>query len=282
MKQYTRGEFLNRLNDKRRRGEPLIMGGAGIGLVAKAADRAGIDAIFIYNTGPFRMDGHGSLSGYLAYGDANELTLQLGRQVLRVVENTPVIGGIGAADPYRDIGRLLDEMMSLGFSGITNVPTAGLYDGTFRKHIDATNLGYPEEVKLVELCHRRDVFTSVYGFTPDECRIMAEAGADIISPHVGLTSGGLIGARDVPSIDEACEKLEAMCQAARSVRPDLIVLAHGGPFEDPAAVRVAFERTSVDGYLGASSIERLPVERAIQNIVEEFQALKPRCGRPAQ
>jgi predicted TIM-barrel enzyme len=281
MKQYSRSEFLNRLNEKRRRGEPLIMGGAGIGLVAKAADRAGIDAIFIYNTGPFRMDGHGSLSGYLAYGDSNQMTLDLGRHVLRVVEETPVIGGIGAADPYRNIDQLLDEMMRLGFSGITNVPTAGLYDGTFRKHIDATNLGYPEEIRLIEQCRRRDIFTSAYAFTPDECRMMAEAGADIISPHVGLTSGGLIGAKEVPNLDEACEKLEAMCEAARSVRPDVIVLAHGGPFEDPASVQVAFERTPVDGYLGASSIERLPVERAIKHIVEEFQALKLGRRQPA-
>lgn len=274
MKQFTRKEIWERLNAKRRAKAPIIMGGAGIGLVAKVADRAGIDAIFVYNTGPFRMDGHGSLAGYLAYGDSNAMTLELGQHILRVVENTPVVGGIGAADPYRDIEQLLKQMIDMGFSGITNVPTTCLYDGVFRKHIDATGLGYPEEIKLVELCQKYDMFTSVYATTPEEVRQMARAGADIISPHVHLTAGGMIGAGEVPDLELACQKVEEMAQAAREVNPDIIVLAHGGPFEDPASVQVAFDKTSVDGYLGASSVERLPVERAITQIVEEFRALK--------
>jgi len=280
MKGLSRGEILGRLDEKRRRREPIIMGGAGIGLVAKAADRAGIDILMVYNTGPFRMDGHGSLSGYLAYGDANAMTLDLGRRVLKVVERTPVIGGIGAADPYRDIDGLITTMLDMGFSGITNVPTTGLYDGDFRRHIDSTGLGYPEEIELIRVCNRRDVFTVAYAFSPDECRAMAAAGADIISPHVGLTSGGFIGAAQVPALDEACARVEEMCQAARAVRPDVIVVAHGGPFEDARNVQVAFDRTSVDGYLGASSIERLPVERAITAVVEEFKALKLGERRP--
>jgi predicted TIM-barrel enzyme len=252
------------------------MGGAGIGLIAKAADRAGIDILMAYNTGPFRMDGHGSLAGYLAYGDANAITLQLGRQVLSVVENTPVIAGIGAADPYRDINRLIDELMALGFSGITNVPTAGLYDGVFRRHIDDTNLGYPEEVELIRRCNDRGIFTVGYVFSPEESQAMADAGVDIVGAHVGLTSGGLIGAAHVLALDQACAKVEEMCRAARDVRPDIIVVAHGGPFEDPQSVQVAFDRTSVDGYLGASSIERIPVERAVKSVVEQFQALQLR------
>lgn len=277
MRQFARGEILERLGVKRARGEPIIMGGAGIGLVAKAADRAGIDLLMAYNTGPFRMDGHGSLAGYLAYGDSNAMTIELGHRILKVVENTPVVGGIGAADPYRDIDLLLSEMMRIGFSGITNVPTAGLYDGVFRQHIDHTNLGYPEEVKLIRTCNQRDIFTVAYAFSTAECRSMAEAGADIIGLHVGLTTGGLIGAGTALSLDAACTKLEEMARAARQERREVIVVAHGGPFEDPTSVQVAFDRTSVDGYLGASSIERLPVERAIASVVEEYRAL--RLGR---
>ncbi|MCX6026809.1 MAG: phosphoenolpyruvate hydrolase family protein [Chloroflexi bacterium] len=278
MRQFTRKEILERLRAKVEKREPIIIGGAGIGLVAKAADRAGIDIIGVYNTGPFRMDGHGSLSGYLAYGDSNAITLRLGRQVLKVVASTPVIAGIGAADPYRDIDLLITEMMNMGFSGITNVPTAGVYDGTFRRHIDDAGLGYPEEVKLIRKCHDRDIFTVGYAFTPDECGKMAEAGADIIGTHVGLTTGGLIGAQKAPGLDEACERTEEMCQAALKVRSDVILVGHGGPFEDPQSVRVLFEKTSVHGYLGASSIERIPVEKVIIGVIAEYKALQLKEG----
>lgn len=277
MRQFSRGEILERLRKKIVERKPIVMGGAGIGLVAKAADRAGIDILMAYNTGPFRMNGHGSLAGYLAYGDSNAITLDLAKHILPVVENTPVVAGIGAADPYRDVDQLIGQMMELGFSGITNVPTAGLYDGNFRRQIDDTNLGYPEEVKLIRKCSKREIFTVAYAFNPDECRAMAEAGADVIGTHVGLTVGGLIGSKSALSLDEACERTEMMVEAARSVRPDVICVAHGGPFEDPESVQVAFERTSVDGYLGASSIERLPIERAVMNVIEEFRKLTLRA-----
>lgn len=276
MKNFTRSEILERLKSKISQRKPIVMGGAGIGLVAKSADRAGIDILMAYNTGPFRMDGHGSLAGYLAYGDSNAITLQLGRQILPVVQDTPVIGGIGAADPYRNIDLLINEMIDVGYSGVTNVPTAGIYDGLFRKNIDDTQLGYPEEVKLIRKCHEKGIFTVAYVFNVDECRAMAEAGADIIGTHVGLTVGGLIGAKASLSLNEACDKTEAMVKAARSVRTDVITVAHGGPFEDPKSVQAAFDRTSVDGYLGASSIERLPVEKAILSVIEEFRNLKMR------
>lgn len=276
MRKFTRKEILSRLRQKIKEGRPIIMGGAGIGLIAKIADRVGIDILMAYNTGPFRMDGHGSLAGYLAYGDSNAMTLRLGSQILPVVENTPVIGGIGAADPYQDIDFLIDKMMEMGFSGITNVPTAGLYDGKFRRHIDATKLGYPEEVNLIKKCREKEVFTVAYAFAPEECKWMAEAGADMIGTHVGLTSGGLIGAKEVPDLDYACELTEAMCQAALKARPDVILVAHGGPFEDPKSVQMAFDRTSVHGYLGASSVERLPVEKAIMQVIKEYQSLKKR------
>jgi predicted TIM-barrel enzyme len=263
------------------RGEPIVMGGAGIGLVAKAAERGGIDILMAYNTGPFRMAGHGSLAGYLAYGDSNAITVELGREILNAVDDTPVIGGIGAADPFRDIPRLIDEFISLGFSGITNVPTTGLYDGRFRAHIDATSLGYPREIDLVRMCRDRDVFTVAYAFSTDEAKAMAEAGADIVGAHVGLTSGGWIGAEATLDLGAACDATQAMLEAAKSGRADVLVVAHGGPFEDPESVRTVFERTDVVGYLGASSIERLPVERAVSGVVREFKALSPRATRTA-
>ncbi|TML88458.1 MAG: phosphoenolpyruvate hydrolase family protein [Actinobacteria bacterium] len=276
MRQFARAEILERLRAVRARGEPLVLGGAGTGLVAKAADRAGIDVLMAYNTGPFRMDGQGSLAGYLAYGDANGITLELGRRLLPVVEDTPVVGGIGAADPYRDVERLLDEYLAVGFSGITNVPTAGLYSGDFRRHIDATGLGYPREIDLIRLCRERDVFTVAYAFTPEEASAMAEAGADVVGAHVGLTSGGLIGAEETLSLDEACAATERMRDAAVSTRDDVLIVGHGGPFEDPDSVRALFERVPVDGYLGASSIERIPVERAVAGVVRAFKALRLR------
>ena len=276
MRRFTRGEILERLAGVRARSEPIVLGGAGIGLVAKAADRAGIDVLMAYNTGPFRMDGHGSLAGYLAYGDANAITLELGRKLLPVVEDTPVVGGVGAADPYRDVEQLVDEYLRLGFSGITNVPTAGLYDGQFRRHIDATGLGYPREVELIRRCRARDVFTVAYAFTPDEAAAMAEAGADVVGAHVGLTSGGLVGAAETLSLDEACEATERIREAAVAARGDVLVVAHGGPFEDVDSVRAVFERTGVHGYLGASSIERLPVERAVAEVVRSLKSLRVR------
>jgi len=274
VRQFTRDEVLARLQGRRARREPIVVGGAGIGLVAKAADRAGIDALMAYNTGPFRMDGHGSLAGYLAYGDANAITLDLGRRLLQVVEDTPVVGGIGAADPWRDVDALIGEMLAVGFSGITNVPTAGLYDGTFRHQIEATNLGYAREVDLIAACAARGVLTVAYAFSPEEATRMAEAGADVIGAHVGLTTGGLVGAAEAGSLEQACRRVGAMCEAARGVRDEVLVLAHGGPFEDPASVQRAFELTGVDGFLGASSIERLPVERAIADTVRAFRSLR--------
>lgn len=273
---FTRSDIHARLTARADAGEPLVLGGAGIGLVAKAADRAGIDILMAYNTGPFRMDGHGSLSGYLAYGDANGITIDLARHILPVAQNTPVVAGIGAADPYRDSHRLIDELIGAGYSGITNVPTAGIYDGTFREHIDATGLGYPEEIDLIAECHRRGVFTVAYAFTASEARAMTEAGADIIGAHVGLTVGGYIGAQHAAALDDACRRIEEIAAAARAVRDDVWVVAHGGPFDEPDTVQYLYDRVDVDGFLGASSIERLPVERAIENTVAAFRALNMR------
>lgn len=271
---FTREAILARLRAKVAERRPIIMGGAGIGLVAKVLDRAGLDIIMAYNTGPFRMDGHGSLAGYLAYGDANAITIELAGKILPVVKNTPVIGGIGAADPYRDVGQLIERYVELGYSGVTNVPTAGIYDGVFRQQIDATGLGYPREYDLIRECRRRDVFTVAYAFSPEEAQGMAKAGADLVGAHVGLTTGGLIGAEVALDFDAACERVAAMATAARAVSGDVLVVAHGGVFEDPEAVQRAFDRLDVDGFLGASSIERLPVEEALMRWSRAFLDLR--------
>lgn len=271
---FTRSQTLARLRSKMAQHRPLIFGGAGIGLVAKVLDRSGIDVIMAYNTGPFRMDGHGSLAGYLAYGDANAITMDLARRILPMAPGTPVVGGIGAADPYRAVGDLLGTYLDLGFSGITNVPTAGIYDGAFRRQIDHTGLGYPKEIDLVATCRARDIFTIAYAFTPDEVRAMAQAGADVIGAHVGLTTGGMVGAGHALDLEEACRRTAELSAAARSVREDIIVVAHGGPFEDPQAVQRCFDTTDVDGFLAASTIERLPVETALTDAARAFLDLR--------
>ena len=273
MNVFSRSQINARLKARADAGEPLVLGGAGIGLVAKAADRAGIDILMAYNTGPFRMDGNGSLAGYLAYGDANGITLALAPRILPAVRDTPVIAGIGAADPYRDTHHLIDELIAAGYSGITNVPTAGIYDGSFRAHIDATDLGYPREVELITECHRRGIFTVAYAFDAAEARAMTEAGADVIGAHVGLTVGGYVGAQQSAELDDACARIEEITRAARAVRDDVWVVAHGGPLDEPANVQHVYDRVDVDGFLGASSIERLPVERAIEETVAAFRAL---------
>ena len=227
-----------------------------------------------YNTGPFRMDGHPSCIGYLAYGDSNAITMNLGRQILPVVEKTPVIAGIGAADPYRDIDMLIGQMMDIGFSGITNVPTAGAYDGRFRHRIDTAGVGYPEEIKLIKKCSSRDIFTVAYAYTPDEVKAMIQAGVDVIGAHVGATSGGTCGFKDTYSMEEACERTQEMFEMAMQENPDVIFTCHGGPFEGPKEVQECFNRTGVHGFIGASSIERLPLERAIVETVREFKSLK--------
>lgn len=274
IRQFSREEILKDLHDKVARKEPIIIGGAGNGMVAKIADRSGIDLIMAYNTGPFRLDGHPSVIGYLAYGDSNAITMGLGRQILPVVKNTPVIAGIGAADPYRDIDWLIDEMMDMGFSGITNVPTAGAYDGRFRHRIDTAGVGYPEEIKMVRKCSRKNIFTVVYAYTPDEVKAMIQAGADVVSAHVGATSGGTCGFEDAVGMDEACERTQAMFETAIKENPNIIFTCHGGPFEGPDEVQECFNRTGVHGFVGASSIERIPVERAIAENIRRFKDLK--------
>lgn len=276
IRQFTREEIVTNLRAKIARKEPIILGGAGTGLVAKIADRAGIDIIMAYNTGPFRMDGSPSCVGYLAYGDCNAITLDLGRRILPQVSATPVIGGIGAGDPYRDMDQLIEQMMAMGFSGITNVPTAGAYDGKFRHRIDTAGMGYPEEVKLIANCNRRNIFTVAYAYTADEVRAMVQAGVDVLSAHVGATSGGTCGYEDACSIDDTCRTTQELCEVARSERSDIIFVCHGGQLETPEDVQICFDRTDVNGFIGASSIERIPLEKIITETVSSYKKLKCR------
>lgn len=276
IKTFTRAEIVADLHAKVLRKEPIIMGGAGVGMIAKIEDQAGIDAIMAYNTGPFRMDGHPSCVGYLAYGDCNEISLRLARQILTVVKNTPVIGGIGAGDPYRDIDRLINQMMDAGYSGITNVPTAGAYDGVFRHRIDTAGVGYPEEVKLIKKCRAKDIFTVAYAYREDEVKEMIQAGVDCISAHVGATHGGTCGFEDATSLEETIQITQRLCELAHAENPEVIFLCHGGHLEDKESVQECFRRTGVQGFVGASSIERIPVERAIMQAVAEYKSLKLR------
>ena len=274
IRKFSRSEIKADLSAKIARKEPIIMGGAGIGLIAKIEDMAGIDAIMAYNTGPFRMDGHPSCVGYLAYGDSNQISMDLARQILPVVKNTPVIGGIGAGDPYRDTDRLIDQMMELGCSGITNVPTAGAYDGFFRHRIDTAGVGYPAEVELIRKCSKKDIFTVAYCYREGEVKMMIDAGVDCISAHVGATSGGTCGFQDATSLEKTIEVSQALCELAHRENPDVVFLCHGGHLEDPESVAECFRRTDVQGFVGASSIERIPVEKAIMTAVMEYKSLK--------
>lgn len=227
-----------------------------------------------YNTGPFRMDGHPSGSGYQPFGDANGLTLSLGRRLLPVVEQTPVIGGVGPGDPYRSVDALLDEMMEMGFSGVTNVPTTGVYSDAFREALERAGAGFRAEIDLIAKCNARDIFTVAYAFNTEEVRRMVASGCDIVSPHVRGTSGASVGIENVISMDAACEKTQRMYEAAIAENPNVIVVCHGGPFSMPADVQTAFNRTDVHGFIGASSIERLPVEREIIQTVSSYRFLR--------
>ena len=276
LKKFTRQEILTDLQGKIKRKEPIIFGGAGIGLIARMEDLCGIDAIMGYNTGPFRMDGHPSCVGYLAYGDSNQISMDLIAKLAPIVKNTPIIGGIGAGDPYRDMDVLIERMMELGCSGITNVPTAGAYDGFFRHRIDTAGVGYPEEIRLIGNCRQRDIFTAAYVYHEDEVRAMCQAGADCLSAHVGATSGGTVGFKDATSLDKTIETTQKLCEIAKQEKPDIIFLCHGGHLEDPAAVQECFSQTDVHGFVGASSVERIPVEKAIEKAIREYKSLKLR------
>jgi predicted TIM-barrel enzyme len=256
-------------------GKPVIGAGAGTGLSAKAAEMGGVDLIIIYNSGRYRMAGRGSLSGLLAYGDANQVVVDMSREVLPVVRDTPVLAGVNGTDPFRLMDRFLDELAGMGFAGVQNFPTVGLFDGVFRQNLEETGMGYALEVEMIRLAHARDLLTAPYVFDVDSAVAMAEAGADIIVAHLGLTTSGTIGARTAVTLAEAADRVQRMRDAAAAVNPELLVLCHGGPIAEPAdAAHVLANTTGVVGFFGASSMERLPTERAIAQQAREFKSIQ--------
>jgi predicted TIM-barrel enzyme len=269
-----RQDILANLREKVSRGIPIVGGGAGTGLTAKCAEAAGIDLLVIYNSGRFRMAGRGSLAGLLPYGDANGIVLEMAREVLPVARKTPVLAGVCGTDPFRVMKVFLAEIDRLGFSGVQNFPTVGLFDGVFRANLEETGMGFGLEVDMIRTAAEMNLLTTPYAFTPDEAAGMAEAGADILIAHVGLTTSGTIGAQTALSLDEAIVRVQAMHDAARRVNRDILVLCHGGPIAEPADAQYVLERTEgVVGFYGASSIERLPTEVAITQQVREFLSL---------
>ena len=266
---------LQRLRNQVAKGTPVIGAGAGTGISAKFAERGGVDIIIIYNSGRYRMAGRGSLAGLLPYGDANAIVKEMGHEVLPVVKDTPVLAGVCGTDPFRLMPVLLRELKAMGFDGVQNFPTVGLFDGVMRTNLEETGMGYGLEVDMVRQAHELDMLTCPYVFTPAEARAMAEAGADVLVPHMGLTTKGSIGAETALTLAEAAGRVQAMRDAAVAVKPDILVLCHGGPIAEPEDAQYIFEHTKgIAGFFGASSIERLATEPAIEGQARKFKTLK--------
>jgi len=267
----SRTEILNRFRKKVAEGKPIIGGGAGTGISAKFEEAGGIDLIVIYNSGRFRMAGHGSLAGLLPYGDANAIVMQMAAEVLPVVRRTPVLAGVCGTDPMRRMERFLVEVREVGFAGVQNFPTVGLFDGVMRVNLEETNFGYAREVEMIRLARQMDLLTTPYVFNPDEAGQMAQAGADILVAHMGLTTAGSIGAQTAKTLDQCVGLIDAIAAAARKTREDVILLCHGGPIAEPDDAQYILQRCpTIDGFYGASSMERLPTERAIREQTEKF------------
>ncbi|MDE0140200.1 MAG: phosphoenolpyruvate hydrolase family protein [Caldilineaceae bacterium] len=267
-------EIIARLKAQQAAGRPIVGCGAGTGISAKFAEAGGADLIIIYNSGRFRMAGRGSLSGMMPYGDANGIVVEMAAEVLPVVQDIPVLAGVCGTDPFRLKHVFLKQLKEIGFSGVQNFPTVGLLDGTFRENLEGTGMGYDKEVEAIAVAHQLDMFTAPYVFTPEEATAMAEAGADLLVAHVGLTTAGTIGAAVAYTLEEAVDKVQEMAAAGRAVNPDQIVICHGGPFDEPENVGTALKMMpGIAGFFGASSIERLPTERAIQGQVEAFKGM---------
>jgi predicted TIM-barrel enzyme len=270
-----RKAILDRFRQMIARGEPIVGGGAGTGISAKSEEAGGIDLIIIYNSGRYRMAGRGSLAGLLAYGNANQIVVDMGREVLPVVRHTPVIAGVNGTDPFVQMKHFLAQLKSMGFAGVQNFPTVGLIDGEFRQNLEETDMGYGKEVEMIALAHKLDLLTTPYVFSEDEARAMASAGADIIVCHMGLTTGGAIGARTGKTLEQCAQLIDRFAAAARSVRQDIIVLCHGGPIANPEDAAYILERCpGVHGFYGASSMERLPTETAIADQTRAFKKLR--------
>lgn len=269
-----REESLGRLCEQVGKGRPIIGAGAGTGISAKFAEKGGVDIIIIYNSGRYRMAGRGSLAGLLPYGDANAIVMEMAGEVLPVVKNTPVLAGVCGTDPFRLMPVFLREIKAKGFDGIQNFPTVGLFEGAFRANLEETGMGYGLEVEMVRLAHELGLLTCPYVFNQAEAQAMAKAGADVLVPHMGLTTKGAIGASTALTLEESAKRVQAMRDAAVAVNPDILVLCHGGPIAEPSDAQYIFDHThGIAGFFGASSIERLSVEPAIELQAKNFKSL---------
>ncbi len=268
----SRDALLKKFNDMISRGEPIIGGGAGTGLSAKCEEAGGIDLIVIYNSGRYRMAGRGSLAGLLAYGNANEIVMDMAKEVLPVVKHTPVLAGVNGTDPFCQFDKFLGDIKATGFSGVQNFPTVGLIDGKFRANLEETGMGYALEVEMIRKAHEKDLLTTPYVFSREDAIAMTEAGADILVPHMGLTTGGNIGAETATTLDDCVEMINDWAKAAKAVRPDIIVLCHGGPIATLEDAQYILDRCpDCHGFYGASSMERLPTEVALKATTEAFK-----------
>jgi predicted TIM-barrel enzyme len=275
MARIARQDILKKLREMVRRGEPIVGGGAGTGLSAKCEEAGGIDLIVIYNSGRYRMAGRGSLAGLLAYGNANEIVLDMAREVLPVVKHTPVLAGVNGTDPFLITDYFLKEICDLGFSGIQNFPTVGLFDGTIRAQLEETGMGYALEVDLIRKANQKDLLTTPYVFSEQNARDMAGAGADIVVCHLGLTTGGAVGAKTALTLKDCTALIDAWARAAREVNPDVMVLCHGGPIATPEdAQQILKACRGCNGFYGASSMERLPTEVALTEATRKFKGMK--------
>jgi predicted TIM-barrel enzyme len=275
MPRIGRSQILDKLHAMAARREPIIGGGAGTGLSAKCEEEGGIDLIVIYNSGRYRMAGRGSLAGLLAYGNANEIVLEMAREVLPVVSRTPVLAGVNGTDPFLLRDDFLRRLADLGFSGVQNFPTVGIIDGVFRANLEETGMGYGHEVELIRAARAQDLLTTPYVFSEEDARAMAAAGADIVVCHLGLTIGGTIGAGTALSLGDCVPRIDAWAAAARAVNPDVLVLCHGGPIATPADARFILGACGgCDGFYGASSMERLPAEAALTATTRAFKQIR--------
>ena len=275
MARFTRQQILDRLNAKIRSGQPIVGGGAGTGLSAKCEEAGGIDLIVIYNSGRYRMAGRGSLAGLMSYGNANDIVMEMAREVLPVTQNTPVLAGVNGTDPFCIFDHFLDQLKAIGFAGVQNFPTVGLIDGSFRQNLEETGMSFGLEVDMIRLAHEKDMLTTPYVFSEDDAIAMTEAGADVIVCHLGLTTGGNIGADTAKTLDDCVDYVNAWSEAALKKRRDVIILCHGGPISMPADAEYVLKRCpECNGFYGASSMERLPTEKALTAQTKNFLKIK--------
>jgi predicted TIM-barrel enzyme len=271
----NRAEALERLRNTITQGGVIIGAGAGTGISAKCVEAGGVDLIIIYNSGRYRMAGRGSLAGLMPYGDANAIVVDMAREVLPIVKQTPVLAGVCGTDPFRMMPYFLRQLKEMGFTGVQNFPTVGLIDGTFRQNLEETGMGFDLEIEMIRQAHELDLLTAPYVFSPDDARAMARAGADILVPHMGLTTKGSIGARTALTLDQAVERVQAMHDAAKEINSDIMVLCHGGPIAEPEDAAYVLQHTQgVVGFFGASSMERLPTEAAITQTTQHYKQIQ--------